>query len=45
LGSGYLRTPLGIGKTPLAQAQAQAALLDALEIEKLVVMGRNEPGY
>lgn len=36
---GYLRTPVETGETLEAQAIAYAALLDALGIEKVVVMG------
>lgn len=36
---GYLRTPLSAGKSPLEQAQAFKALLDALKIKKVVVIG------
>lgn len=36
---GYLRTPLEVGDTPEAQADAYAALLDALEISKAAIMG------
>jgi hypothetical protein len=32
---GYLRTPLIVGKTPKEQAEAFAALLDALKIDKV----------
>ncbi len=34
---GYLRTPLSVGETPTEQAEAFAALLTALEIDKVVV--------
>lgn len=36
---GYLQTPLDVGVTPEAQAQAFGLLLDALDIEKVIVMG------
>jgi pimeloyl-ACP methyl ester carboxylesterase len=36
---GYLRTPLGVGKTPAEQATAYSELLDVLGIQKVVVMG------
>ncbi|MDA1371679.1 MAG: alpha/beta hydrolase [Proteobacteria bacterium] len=36
---GYLRTPLSVGSTPTEQARAYAALLDALGIDKVSVMG------
>ncbi|MGH7830700.1 MAG: alpha/beta fold hydrolase [Candidatus Binatia bacterium] len=36
---GYLRTPLTIGETPEAQADAYAALLDALGISKAAIFG------
>jgi len=36
---GYLRTPLAAGRSPAAQAEAFAALLDALHIESVVAMG------
>lgn len=35
---GYLGTPLSVGRTPAEQADAHAALLDALGIEKAVAM-------
>lgn len=35
---GYLRTPLETGKTPEAQADAFAALLDELKVEKVVAL-------
>jgi pimeloyl-ACP methyl ester carboxylesterase len=35
---GYLGTPLSVGKTPEEQADAYAALLDALEIQKVAVI-------
>ena len=36
---GYLRTPLNVGLTPEKQADAMAALLDALGIENVAVLG------
>ncbi|MBI4526297.1 MAG: alpha/beta hydrolase [Deltaproteobacteria bacterium] len=36
---GYLRTPLTVGATPEAQADAYAALLDALEIRRAAIIG------
>ena len=36
---GYLRTPIEVGRTPEDQADAYAALLDALRIDSVVVMG------
>jgi len=41
---GYLRTPLSVGKSPVAQAQAYAALLDALAVDRVVVMGASGGG-
>jgi pimeloyl-ACP methyl ester carboxylesterase len=41
---GYLRTPLSVGKTPKEQAEAFAALLDALKIEKVAVVGGSGGG-
>ena len=41
---GYLRTPISVGRTPSEQADAYAALLDALSIEKVVVMGASGGG-
>ncbi len=41
---GYLRTPLGVGKTPEAQADSYAALLDALEIPKTAIIGISAGG-
>jgi pimeloyl-ACP methyl ester carboxylesterase len=35
---GYLRTPLDVGRTPAEQADAYAALLDALGIDRVGVM-------
>lgn len=36
---GYLRTPLSVGQTPEAQADAYAALLDTMGIAKVAVVG------
>lgn len=36
---GYLRTPLSVGKSNSEQADAMIALLDALEIDKVAVLG------
>jgi len=36
---GYLRTPLPADASPMAQADAHASLLDALQIEKVAVVG------
>ena len=41
---GYLRTPLSVGKTPKQQAEAFAALLDSLKIEKVAVLGGSGGG-
>ncbi len=41
---GYLRTPLTVGKTPKEQAEAFAALLDALKIDKVAVIGGSGGG-
>jgi pimeloyl-ACP methyl ester carboxylesterase len=41
---GYLRTPLSVGKTPKEQAEAFAALLDALKIDKVAVVGGSGGG-
>ena len=41
---GYLRTPLSVGKTPMEQAEAFAALLDALKIDKVAVVGGSGGG-
>jgi len=41
---GYLRTPLSVGKTPKEQAEAFAALLDALKIDKIAVIGGSGGG-
>ncbi|MFT7654070.1 MAG: pimeloyl-ACP methyl ester carboxylesterase [Candidatus Azotimanducaceae bacterium] len=36
---GYLRTPISVGRTPEEQADALAALLDTLQIERVGVQG------
>ncbi len=36
---GYLRTPLSVGRTPAEQADAYAALLDALRIPSAAIVG------
>jgi len=36
---GYLRTPLPADASPMAQADAHACLLDALQVQKVVVLG------
>jgi pimeloyl-ACP methyl ester carboxylesterase len=41
---GYLRTPLSVGATPEQQADAYKALLDALEVDKVVVIGGSGGG-
>lgn len=41
---GYLRTPLDVGRTPAEQARAYTALLDSLDIDKVVVMGASGGG-
>ena len=41
---GYLRTPLSVGDTPAAQADAIVALLDVLDIDAVVVMGASGGG-
>lgn len=41
---GYLRTPLDVGRTPAEQADAFAALLDALGIGRAVVLGLSGGG-
>lgn len=41
---GYLRTPLEVGRTPAAQADALAALLDALGISRAAVVGLSGGG-
>lgn len=41
---GYLRTPLSVGLTPQEQADAYAALLDALGIERVAIAGASGGG-
>ena len=41
---GYLRTPLATGETPAEQADAMAALLDALRIPKAAFIGTSTGG-
>ena len=41
---GYLGTPLATGRTPEAQADALAALLDSLQIEKIPVIAASAGG-
>jgi pimeloyl-ACP methyl ester carboxylesterase len=41
---GYLRTPLAVGKTPEEQAKAFSALLESLNIEKVVVIAASGGG-
>jgi pimeloyl-ACP methyl ester carboxylesterase len=41
---GYLRTALKVGATPEAEADAYAALLDALSIKKVAVVGMSAGG-
>lgn len=41
---GYLRTPLSVGRTPSEQAEAFAALLDILKIDKVAVLGGSGGG-
>jgi pimeloyl-ACP methyl ester carboxylesterase len=41
---GYLRTPLSSGRTPMEQADLYAALLDALEIDRVAVLGYSSGG-
>jgi pimeloyl-ACP methyl ester carboxylesterase len=41
---GYLRTPLSVGATPEHQADAYKALLDALQVDKVVVFGGSGGG-
>ncbi|MGH2478916.1 MAG: alpha/beta fold hydrolase [Ktedonobacteraceae bacterium] len=41
---GYLRTPLSAGVSPEAQADLYAALLDALQIEQVIVLGMSGGG-
>ncbi|MFT7548471.1 MAG: pimeloyl-ACP methyl ester carboxylesterase, partial [Candidatus Azotimanducaceae bacterium] len=41
---GYLRSPLEVGSTPTAQANAYVALLDTLDIDSVIVMGASGGG-
>ena len=41
---GYLRTPLATGATPAEQADAMAALLDALKVSRAAVIGASDGG-
>lgn len=41
---GYLRTPLKTGQTPAEQANAMAALLDELQIERTIFIGTSAGG-
>jgi pimeloyl-ACP methyl ester carboxylesterase len=41
---GYLRTPLSVGKSPKEQAEAFAALLDVLKIDRVAVVGGSGGG-
>lgn len=41
---GYLRTPLSVGRTPREPAEAFAALLDILKIDKVAVLGGSGGG-
>ena len=41
---GFLRTPLSSGQTPTEQADLYAAVLDALEIERVTVLGYSSGG-
>ena len=41
---GYLRTPISTGRTPAEQADAYAALLDALRVEAVSVIGASGSG-
>jgi pimeloyl-ACP methyl ester carboxylesterase len=41
---GYLRTPMPTDPSPEAQAEAHAALLDALEIQKSIIVGMSAGG-
>lgn len=41
---GYLRTPLASGRSPIEQADAFAALLDALDIRSVFVLGTSGGG-
>lgn len=41
---GYLRTPLEVGRTPAEEADAYAALLDSLGIDRVAVIGGSGSG-
>jgi len=41
---GYLRTPLSTGRTPAEQADAMAALLDVLNVQRAAVVGISDGG-
>ena len=41
---GYLRTPLSSGRTPTEQADLYAAVLDALKIDRITVLGYSAGG-
>jgi pimeloyl-ACP methyl ester carboxylesterase len=41
---GYLRTPLWVGRTPEQQADAFAALLDAIHVDRVAVIGGSGGG-
>ncbi len=41
---GYLSTPIEVGRTPAEQADAHLALLDALDIHKVIVLGASGGG-
>ena len=41
---GYLRTPLDVGRSPAEQADAAAALLDALDIDRVGIIGASAGG-
>ncbi len=41
---GYLQTPLATGRTPAEQADAYAAMLDALDIDQVAVIGASGGG-
>ncbi len=41
---GYLQTPLSSGRTPTEQADLYAAVLDALEIDRITVLGYSSGG-
>ncbi len=41
---GYLRTPLATGATPAEQADAFAALLDVVNVQRAVVLGASDGG-